>query len=116
MELIMNPIYKSEKVIGVIKSKYSKTLLLAGLIIGHYLLAGIPVSFSFIMIIFIFSYLAAAGILFKKPNPEKFGYKKWPKLYKASIVFWVLQRIFAWVCLAILIVAFFAQLYAKIIF
>lgn len=77
------------------------------LVIANFLLAGVVITFQFVLVVLLFTYLAVAGILFKKSTKEH-------KIYRVLNGFITLQKIIAWFFLAVIVLGVIGQLYLKI--
>lgn len=98
-----------EKVKTILFSKYFKTFLLSFLVLANVWLAGVDIEFSFVMVVVVLSYLAAAGIFFRKADPSS-------RFHKAVMVYVFFEKLISWLFVATLVIALVAQIYFKIIY
>ncbi|MCL4432843.1 MAG: hypothetical protein M1300_11075 [Epsilonproteobacteria bacterium] len=104
---------KKEIFFEILKSKIFKAFIIGSLILSNFVLAGVEVTFSFVLIVFIFSYLAATGILYRKAKPKEIYQERFKKVFTFANVFIVLQKWVGYLFLAIIVAGVVMQLYFR---
>lgn len=104
---------RKEILIELLKSKLLKAFIVGSLILTNFLLAGVVVNFPFIIIVYIFSYLATTGILYKKATPKETYQKHLKKVFTLANIFIVLQKWLGYLFLFIVVAGVVFQVYFK---
>lgn len=91
---------------AICKSRIFQSVVVSSLIFLNFILAGVELNFSFILIVLIFSYLAVTGILFRKSEKPH-------KVFTLINLFIVMQKLFAYLLLLLIIAGIIFQVYFK---
>jgi hypothetical protein len=104
---------KKEIFFEILKSKIFKAFIIGSLILSNFVLAGVEVNFSFLLIVYIFSYLATTGILYRKTKPTEIYQERFKKVFTLANIFIVIQKWIGYLFMAIVIAGVVFQLYFK---
>lgn len=94
---------------AIVKSRIFQSIVVSILIFLNFALAGVELNFSFVLIVLIFSYLAVSGILFRKSEKKH-------KIFTLINLFVILQKLFAYLLLLLIVAGIVFQVYFKYLY